>query len=151
MNFRHITWEEITSSVKYLAQKIKQMPDFDKVDGIIGIERGGLIPAVMLSHALNIPYTDFATLDLYEENAMVPPTEDKYIVVDDIADSGDTLNSTWLSDKNILCSLYLRTHTCLPEVKDRLIYAKEIDNDDWLVFPWEIDDKVVDFSLEDWV
>jgi len=38
----------------------------------------------------------------------------------------------------IICSLYLREHTCSSKVKDRLIFAEKIENDDWLKFPWEL-------------
>jgi len=149
-NYRNISWEEVTSAVKRLAQKIKNMPNFDDVDGVIGIERGGVIPAVMLSHVLNIPFTSWDSILLELEYAIAPPPEGRFLIVDDIADSGGTFND-YSDDKNVICSLFLRKHTCLKEIKDRLIYAKEINNDDWLVFPWELDDKIIDFASEDWV
>lgn len=129
-SLREISWYEIEMNVKLLAQKIKQEVDLKNVAAIVGEERGGLIPAVMLSHYLNIPYGS----ELFY-------TKDKIIIVDDIVDTGTTFKgasdeATW--PELIICSLYLREHTCSQEVKDRLIFAEKIENDDWLKFPWEI-------------
>ena len=71
----YITWEEIESLVDDLALELHlKNIKFTKIHGL---SRGGLIPAVLLSHKLSIPYTDSI-----DENTLV---------VDDICDSGETL------------------------------------------------------------
>lgn len=80
---------------------IKQMyQDTWKPDFIVGINRGGLTPAVMMSHFMNVP---MFTLDIQlrdhtrapESNPMMPldAMDGKQIlIVDDINDSGATFN-----------------------------------------------------------
>ena len=55
----------------------KNTTETPTIDSVTGIARGGLIPAVMVSHKLDLPYVD----------AVGPNT----LVIDDIADSGVTL------------------------------------------------------------
>ena len=88
---------------------IKQISNDNwKPDYIVGINRGGLTPAVMISHFMNIP---MFTLDIQlrdhtrapESNTMMPldALEGKQIlIVDDINDSGATFNwivNDWVS------------------------------------------------------
>ena len=71
----YITWKEIDTLVTILIHKV--LDKLPEIDSVTGIARGGLIPAVMLSHKLGVPYTQ----------AVGPNT----LVVDDICDSGVTL------------------------------------------------------------
>jgi len=88
---------------------IKQMSNDNwKPDYIVGINRGGLTPAVMMSHFMDVP---MFTLDIQlrdhtrppESNTMMPldALEGKQIlIVDDINDSGATFNwivNDWIS------------------------------------------------------
>lgn len=70
-------------------------------DYIVGLTRGGLLPAVMISHYLNIPMQslDISLRDGGECTSNLGMAEDAYagkniLVVDDINDQGTTLN--WL-------------------------------------------------------
>ena len=88
---------------------IKQISNDNwKPDYVVGINRGGLTPAVMISHFMNIP---MFTLDIQlrdhtrapESNTMMPldALEGKQIlIVDDINDSGATFDwivKDWVS------------------------------------------------------
>ena len=84
---------------------IKQMyQDTWKPDYIVGINRGGLTPAVMISHFMNVP---MFTLDIQlrdhtrspESNLTMPhdAMDNKQIlIVDDINDTGATFN--WIKE-----------------------------------------------------
>jgi hypothetical protein len=51
-----VSWWDMTDLIKDLAEKIPfEVP---LVDSIYGIPRGGLIPAVMLSHKLGLPMVE---------------------------------------------------------------------------------------------
>jgi xanthine phosphoribosyltransferase len=96
-----ITWENLEFLVKKLSQDLQNsnwIPDY-----IVGIVRGGVVPAVMLSHELGIPmWTLKVSLrddNEYETNCWMP--EDaingkRILIVDDINDSGETL--AWIRD-----------------------------------------------------
>jgi|TARA_B110000908_G_C9898326_1_gene289890 hypoxanthine phosphoribosyltransferase len=112
----YLTWEDIEKCVDILAEKIKW--EFPNVDSIIGLHRGGLIPAVMLSHKLDIPWVDYVF-----ENTLV---------VDDINDTGKTLHEAPGVYHAVL-------HHKVTSKFKTAIHAK-IVGDEWLVYPWERQD-----------
>ena len=63
-----LSWDDVENSVNDLCNKIRH--DQPNIDSVHGIARGGLIPAVLISHKLGLPYV----------NAVGPNT----LVVDDI-------------------------------------------------------------------
>ena len=73
----YVTWEEIEELVDLLAKQITESGY--QIEYIFGLQRGGLIPAVLLSHKLGIPMTQ----NRYSSNILI---------VDDICDSGETFN-----------------------------------------------------------
>lgn len=109
----YISWDDINILVEDLCTKISQSQT--QIKSITGIERGGLIPAVMISHRLNIPYTDKINKDT--------------LVVDDICDSGQTL-------KNIVAFHTATLHYKSTAQHTPTFYAKEVGSE-WIVYPWE--------------
>ena len=108
-----VYWDDITILVDELCNTIATSGV--QIKSITGIERGGLIPAVMISHKLNIPY--------------VTKINKHTLVIDDICDSGETL-------KNIVAGYtatlhYKKTASFTPD-----FYSKEV-GDEWIVYPWE--------------
>jgi uncharacterized protein len=87
------------------------------IKSIYGIPRGGLIPAVILSHLLELPL-----VTNYEEATT--------LVIDDIADSGETLSSI----VNPTGVLYYKPKT---SKKVPTFTGKRQLGDEWLIFPWE--------------
>jgi uncharacterized protein len=75
-----ISWGEINAAVEILAGRISRSGL--KLAAIGGLPRGGLVPAVMLSHKMGIPFVSQANI------AKVPGN---ILIVDDICDSGETL------------------------------------------------------------
>jgi xanthine phosphoribosyltransferase len=93
------------SEYKHLVSKISREIYFSKwiPDYVVGITRGGLLPAVMLSHYLSIPMNtlQISLRDNGESESNLWMAEDAYngkniLIVDDINDSGATLN--WLME-----------------------------------------------------
>ena len=95
MNTKKITQHELTSYVSKISRDI--ILSEWKPDLIVGLTRGGLIPAVMLSHYFNIPMKalhvalrDFpdtcSDLDLADQTYAGL----KVLIVDDINDTGAT-------------------------------------------------------------
>ena len=118
-----MSWNWVDLQIEVLATKIGSDSKFTVVTGI---PRGGLIPAVMLSHKLGIKYMPYR-----EAIKALKPV----LIVDDIADTGYTL--TELGTRGFstatLCFRYSTQYT--PEY-----YGEEITDDRWLVFPWEEND-----------
>ena len=110
-----VSWWDGSDLIKDLAEKIPfEVP---LVDSIYGIPRGGLIPAVMLSHATDLP--------------LVQTIGKNTLVVDDMTDSGVTMDKM---PGLYTAVLYHKPHTSsfTPNV-----WSKLHEGDEWLIFPWE--------------
>jgi xanthine phosphoribosyltransferase len=97
MNKRLIKFKEFKTLVQTICAGIQQ--DNWKPDYIVGISRGGLLPAVMISHYLNVPMQslDVSLRDSGTTVSNLGMAEDAFdgkniLIVDDINDQGSTLN-----------------------------------------------------------
>lgn len=115
-NKMFISWDDINILVDELCSTISKSGA--EIKSITGIERGGLIPAVMISHKLNIPYV--TKINKYT------------LVVDDICDTGETLKKTVAGFTATLH--YKKTAIFTPD-----FYSKEVGTE-WIVYPWERND-----------
>jgi hypoxanthine phosphoribosyltransferase len=91
--------------------------------GIHGVPRGGLVPAVILSHALELPYIWNAS-KLTMDNLDV-------LIVDDLVDTGRTLKSYYDLGFDVATPYVKSWRSFTPRY-----FVEEIDK--WLVFPWEV-------------
>ncbi len=120
----------------------KQLVENDVVpDLIVGIARGGLVPAVRLSHAFNIPLecVKWQTRDgsTKEDNKVVTEAiaDNKTVVfVDDINDTGTTFEQIKEHYKG---GIYI----CILEKKQSKFACDYngglTDTERWINFPWE--------------
>ena len=123
-------WEELEQDIDKLASQVKLKPEF-----VLGIARGGLVPAVMLSHKLKVPFK--STIWQYRdgearERIWVP---DHTLIVDDINDSGDTFCEVTkgITTKHQTMSLWTRKNS-----KFNVDYSARLCYNEWIVFPWEV-------------
>lgn len=162
MNKLIINHQELTNLVGKIARDIS-IGDW-KPDYIVGLTRGGLIPAVMLSHYLNVP---LHTLNVSLRDSDTGPesnlwmAEDAYaglkniLIVDDINDQGTTLN--WIMDdwpagchpdasawnatwnKNVRFAVLVDNLSSKCNVKMDYVGTEvnKAENDVWVDFPWE--------------
>ena len=109
----NFNWSDLDKAVKLAANKYK-----DKTfTGVYGIPRGGLCAAVKLSHLLNIKLLDLP--------------QDGCLIVDDIYDSGKTLEQ-YKNYKNA-------TYFVLISKQDPTYFSSFITtkSNEWVIFPWE--------------
>ena len=131
VNKVYVSWEEVEQLVNELAHGvILHCPD---IEYIHGLERGGYIPAVILSHKLHISYTKFP------HNCV-----DKCLIVDDICDSGYTLKR-WEDYRTAVLHYKPHTSCCEPT-----LWSEAHKTDDWIVYPWERNDSetIQDYKLD---
>ena len=148
--FTPIPHGDFVAAVHTLADAIRDggwTPDF-----LIGIGRGGLTPAVYLSHATGLPMlsVDYSSqVDDFAEAPLVRLAErtragEKLLFLDDINDSGRTITHI----RGVLAAAgattaVMRFATLIDNVSsaERVDYrARTIDRretKDWFVFPWE--------------
>jgi hypoxanthine phosphoribosyltransferase len=150
--FEAPTWNQIHAMLLKQAEKIRQSRF--KPDIIVGVTRGGWIPARVLSDLLEI--SDLATLGIEfylgvaetrNEPVLTQSVSEvvegkKALLVDDVVDSGKSLR---LAKKHILqqgaLEVRIATIYCKPfSVTKPDYYEKETSR--WVVFPWEIKETV---------
>lgn len=144
-------WDDVRRWVYSLKEQLR-LDEFQP-DIIIGISRGGLIPAVMLSHQLGvsplltIQLTSYARdhsqsqVKLLHGDLPILPASKKILVVDDICDTGASIKfiRTWAN--TFTNSNYFRT-ACLVTKMDTAQHMPEYSGMgwsglEWIEFPWE--------------
>ena len=118
------SWDWVESQLQVIGEKLESI---EKPQFVTGVPRGGLIPAVLISHKFDIPY-----IGLEAAKTLPGKLKKRVLVLDDISDSGNTL--TQLRRHNFITATlatrysteYLPTYT-----------GTFIQDDHWLVFPWE--------------
>ena len=145
----NLTWEVFGEASRYLSQEIVDSGWFP--DLIVGVARGGLIPAGAIGYAIGVKEMGAINVEFYTdigetlpEPILLNPQLDtdslkdkKVLVVDDVADSGKTLD--------LVANLLEKTAS---EVKSAVIYTKpttifEPDfswkkTDQWINFAWSV-------------
>lgn len=116
----YYSWGNLEKDIGILTKRIKAISFNFK--NIYGVPRGGLIPAVMLSHQLDLP--------LITERQLISKDT---LIVDDISDTGKTLQKLLKGKKyKGIATLHKRITTNL----DPDFYVNTI-NDEWIVYPFE--------------
>jgi hypoxanthine phosphoribosyltransferase len=146
----HYSTEEFMHDVDRIAEKV--IMSGKHYDYIVGVVRGGAIPAVCLSHRLGLPMkcVSWSTFhgDQMRESAW-DVAEDilegkKILLVDDILDSGRTfreLFEDWGVTKeqvDVAVLIYNVDQSMIPEYYGRKI-NKAVDPS-WVTFWWESDE-----------
>ncbi|MEM2040348.1 MAG: phosphoribosyltransferase [Nitrososphaerota archaeon] len=144
--FLVLTWEDIMSHVESLAEKIKESYAFD---AIIGILRGGLFVANLLSDILGIDevhplgirsYTDIehrGEVKIYHWPSLPLMTGKKLLIVDDVSDEGKTLRAAVEKVVKPLGALTIKT--AVLHVKPWTSFMPDyhvVTTSCWILYPW---------------
>lgn len=127
--------------------------DSYKPDVVVGVTRGGLVPAVYVSHyfekplvTLNVSFRDNNVQGSCAELIDLIRNNNKLLIVDDICDSGETL--AWIYEqihafniqytKMVKTAALVHNQACQKFLPD--YYGLEVnkaEEDVWVVFDWE--------------
>jgi hypoxanthine phosphoribosyltransferase len=143
----HYGYENFKQDVDSLVNQITNSGQF--YDYIVGIVRGGTIPAVYLSHRLGIPMRTVSWSTFHKEQMrestldIADDIEDgkKILLIDDIIDSGRTIKELledWGCDRSKI-GIAVLIHNIRQEIVPDF-YGRQIDRDinkDWVHFCWE--------------
>ena len=152
LEFEVPSWNEIYLHLLNLA-KIIQDSGF-KADIIVGVSRGGWLPARIMSDLLENPNLANITAEFYmgttkirckpiiTQPVSVSVKDKKILLVDDVADTGESLK---LVNSHLKggCASEIKILTIYKKPWSAIIpdyYAKETCL--WIVFPWEIKETV---------
>ncbi len=147
LNPKVLTWDDIASAVSHVTDAITGSGY--EVEVVVGILRGGVIPAVLVADRLGV--RDIGVMDIKFYQA--PGVTDKepvlrqpltlpihgrsVLVVDDISDTGLTLKVA-LDVVRHYAPRSVRTATLYVKPWTKLVpdyYA--VVTEDWIVFPWD--------------
>jgi hypoxanthine phosphoribosyltransferase len=148
-----LSWNDVEKDVASLIKKIPERPT-----AIIGIARGGIVIARLLSDLLDVQKIRFFGLKSYgsvgkrkNKIEIYQPLKenlkkDDVLLVDDIADTGKSLEVC----KQLILSLRPR------DLKTATLYLKPWSNfkpdyfvktfDGWVIFPWEKNEFIREIS-----
>ena len=145
----HVSWDQIHRDARALAWRLDgKGPDGGAWRAVVGITRGGLVPAMIVSRELDIRVVDTISVKSYshqsqtEARVIKAPQADLMgdgtgiLVVDDLVDSGKTLELVRkLYPKAHFATVYAKPHG-KPQVDT---YITEVSQDTWIFFPWDLD------------
>jgi len=135
-----VSWEEMHRNAKALAWRLV---DKGPWTAVIGVARGGLIPATIVARELGVRLVDTVCVAHYDEQKiltepkmlkMLPGDGSGCVVVDDLVDTGRTLQLV----RKYLPKAHYATIYTKPDGKPLVdSYVMEVSQDTWIHFPWE--------------
>ena len=145
----HVSWDQIHRDARALAWRLDgKGPDGGAWKAVVGITRGGLVPAMIVARELDIRVVDTVSVKSYNHQSQgaaaivtKAPQADLMgdgtgiLIVDDLVDSGKTLE--------LVRSLYPKAHfaTVYAKPKGKPMvdsYITEVSQDTWIFFPWDM-------------
>jgi len=138
----YIKWDEFHQDVKNLCKKIQATK---KIDKIVAISRGGLLPAGIIAYEMNIRNchsiniatyigNEHKKLDKLENLEDVGEINENTLIIDDLSDSGQTFFLLRKVYPNACLATIYAKEKSLNEVD---LYSKILP-DEWIVFPWDL-------------
>ncbi len=139
-------YNEIHAACKELYHTLGEHHLESSFDYVVGLARGGLLPAVILSHMLKVPMisahysSKTGAGDNRDHSNDLPMIDNKRILlVDDICDSGNTLNEVYDIYKLLNCEVTSVVLFCKEEnwsIPDFFVWQIPVGFG-WIHFPWE--------------
>lgn len=144
----HVSWDQLHRDARALAWRLDgKGPDGGAWKAVVGITRGGLVPAAIVARELDIRVVDTISVKSYNHQAQTEARVTKspqsdlmgdgtgILIVDDLVDSGKTLE--------LVRRLYPNAHfaTVYAKPKGRPMvdtFITEVSQDTWIFFPWDM-------------
>ena len=134
-----VSWEQVHRDCKALAWRLVGMRKWER---IIGIARGGLIPAAIIARELDVRLVDTVCVSSYTLRTQgefsilkeIQGDGEGWLIIDDLVDTGKTAQVV---------------RRMLPKAHFAAVYAKpmgrpmvdtfitEVSQDTWIFFPWD--------------
>ena len=135
----YCSWDEVVSLTRLIAEQIKS--EGNKYDIILGVTNGGIIPARLMARELNINYIQLIPIRdkrLYEREMPSLFREKKYLIIDEIYDTGGTFSKIYNAVKKFNCHFAFLISRCNNmNLFERSYLGKILSHSGWVIFPWE--------------
>lgn len=148
MRFSKPGWAKIGSMCKALSKKAAAF----QPDWIVGVSRGGLVPARLLSDHLDISNVSIVRIEFYKSigetrdfpNVTQPLQVDvkgkKVLIVDDVADTGRSLA---VAKEHVKRAGAAEVKIAVLHYKPKSIVRPDFyieTTNAWVVYPWEVEE-----------
>tara|TARA_R110000787_G_scaffold67726_2_gene151639 strand:+ start:278 stop:730 length:453 start_codon:yes stop_codon:yes gene_type:complete len=146
----NVSFDEINFYATTIADRLKG----EGITHVVGLARGGLVPATIISYKLKVPLlsysicsyigttktNEFAISQFVHFNDLKSKEgRDPYVlVVDDICDTGDTMR--YICEKIMLSGIKAKYATVFTKKRHKEWldhYGLVVSDNKWIVFPWE--------------
>jgi hypoxanthine phosphoribosyltransferase len=157
----YYTWQDVEKQTQEILRQLQRdawMPDY-----VVGLTRGGLVPANLISQYLEVPM-ETLKVSLRDDNTQPESNlwmaddafeQKRILIVDDINDSGATLNwvkEDWMSSAlpdnpkwaeiwgdtvRIAVLVDNEASTSELNISYSAVGLNKAEEDCWIVFPWE--------------
>ena len=143
-----VTWDQFHRDSRALAWRLASLGPFD---ALVGITRGGLVPAAIVARELNIRTIETVS-DKYSDSTapgklhvLKPVSAEilgmhmagkKVLIVDDLVDTGATARVV----REMLPGAHFATVYAKPKGREMVdTFITEVSQDTWIFFPWDLD------------
>jgi hypoxanthine phosphoribosyltransferase len=137
----YCSWEEVESLTKIVADKIQRSKRKGYYDAILAVTNGGIIPARLMARELNINHIQFVPIrnkKLREEEMPLLFLDKKYLIVDEIYDTGDIFSKVYDIVRIFDCDFAFLMSRYKNNNSGKVTYVgKILNHNKWIVFPWE--------------
>ncbi len=147
MRIEQVTWDRVIDLCYEMANTLRWFSD-DK-HAIVGVAKGGLIPATLIANRLKATEVYSVGVHRYKGNEPIDPviygqlplTKKELIIIDDICDSGESFTALF----NLLADQGLKIKSTVAMVHKHhgtfnpSIYGMDGMEGSWYQFPWEIE------------
>ena len=149
----HVSWDQIHRDARALAWRLDgHGPAEGGWKAVVGITRGGLVPAMIVARELDIRVVDTISVKSYhsgggaadqrsEAQVIKSPQAELMgdgtgiLIVDDLVDSGKTLELV----RKLYPQAHFATVYAKPSGKPMVdSYITEVSQDTWIFFPWDM-------------
>ena len=144
----HVSWDQLHRDARALAWRLDgRGPDGGDWRAVVAITRGGMAPAMIVARELDIRTVDTISVKSYDNQSQAeakvlkqPDADmmgdgDGILVVDDLVDSGKTLE--------LVRDLYPKAHFATVYAKPKGepqvdTFITGVSQDTWIFFPWDM-------------
>jgi xanthine phosphoribosyltransferase len=142
----HVSWDQFHRDARALAWRLAEMGPYS---AIVGIARGGLVPAAIVARELDLRVVESIAVVSYDHTIQKGPPKiikavapeiaqgggQGVLIVDDLVDTGATARAV----RDLLPKAHLATIYAKPLGRPFVdTFMTEVSQDTWIYFPWDL-------------